>query len=377
MRASTLFAATIAILLGLGAVVTAKQFGLFQKPAGAEEKKVERPKVLVARQNLYENMAITANQARLRDLRDDELEHWKANRDKYLPATVEAAVLRVPKQNIEADQPILKDQLQDLTLPDVPTFRLAKGMRAVNVALPRDRAVGGLIVAGDRVDVLLTTKISYGGGPESSRSAFIARNLRVLLKRNSLWTVLAPTPEDRPLDFTLEANPYRAALIEFARDKGTISLLPSPAPKDMKISTSGPDEVAPAVEGSEFRDDERRVDEFLRGDAVVGEADLERIFKVKPPPPPRPPIVIAHFNGISDAGTTVFAADGTLLRRPDTQSRPDPQSRRTDKGAARDSGDGQVAGFRFSAPPASSPAGGSPAGGKPARGGKINVAPKR
>src|SRR4051812_15000068 len=119
MKASTLFALTVAALLGLGVAVGAKMLGYFEpRTAVAVEKNGGPYKVIVAKANLFEDMAINANQVTVRDLRPDEVEYYKANRDKFLSGSASAAALRIPKVNIEADQPILKEHLHDLAFPD-------------------------------------------------------------------------------------------------------------------------------------------------------------------------------------------------------------------------------------------------------------------
>src|SRR5262249_49753818 len=49
---------------------------------------------------------------------------------------------------------------------------------------------------------------------------------------------------------------------------------------------------------------------FLAGDAVVSEADLERIFNLKPLQTPEPPLATEHFTGLRYAGRTVFTPGG-------------------------------------------------------------------
>jgi Flp pilus assembly protein CpaB len=253
-----------------------------------------------------------------------EFTRYQENKDKYLPASIEAANLRIPNRNIEADQPILKSDLEDLAWPGGVPVRLRPGMRAVNLSLPKDRAAGGLIARGDRVDVLLTTKVCEGSNCNKSAtlSAYIARDLRVIVKRNTLWTVLRANPENMPVTFTLEANPYRAALIEFASNKGLISLLPVPATrKDTVVPTSADTtRVSFSIpDSAEYRDEDDRVEKMVRGDLSITEADLERIFRLRPiarAPAPPAPIVIQHIAGVRNAGVSVFGADGSPMHGP-------------------------------------------------------------
>jgi Flp pilus assembly protein CpaB len=370
MKASTLFGITVAVLLGLGAVVGAKMMGLFQKQT-AVEKPVETPQVLVAKQPLFEGITITEGQVTVRPLRPDEREMYEKNKAQYLPPVITAAVLRTPIRNIEADQPILKSYLEDLAIPDSIHQRLSPGMLAVNVAIPKERCAGGLILRGDRVDVLLTSRISDSGYPDEAitRSAYIARNLKVIVKRNQLWTVLAPNPDDLPVNYTLEANPYRSALIELAQTKGILSLMPTPASKSGKPGVSPtniPTSVSPgALEGSEYEGEQARIEGVLRGDLTVGDSDLERIFKLKPLVRPQPPVyqVVRHITGNTPIGSTIFSLQGDRVDRFDARvsrggaDRPGRFNTRTPDGSHRPEVEGEKAfGYQFTFPdaPASS-----------------------
>src|SRR5262249_19335182 len=118
MKASTLFAMTIAVLLALGVAVGAKQLGLFDRGVKLESKS-EPPKILVAKSNLFEGITITPAMVEVRPVRtEQELAHYRSNADKSLPANELAASNRIPLRNIEAGKPILKDDLQDLAIPE-------------------------------------------------------------------------------------------------------------------------------------------------------------------------------------------------------------------------------------------------------------------
>src|SRR4051812_47442464 len=85
MRASTLFAVILSLLIGLGAAAGARHFGLFDKPTTPPPEPVvvvkEAPtKVLVSGANLFEGVYVTANQVKVRELRPDEKEFYNANK---------------------------------------------------------------------------------------------------------------------------------------------------------------------------------------------------------------------------------------------------------------------------------------------------------
>lgn len=309
MRASTIFIWTFAILLGFAAVVVARLSGVFTpKVEPVVAKKPER-QILVAAKNLFAGDLINNADVKLRPIKPEEQAEFDKNSSKYLPAVQQAAALRIAKQNIEADTPITRDLLEEMSKPNPLNARLHPSMRAVNLSLLKDHSSGGLIQVGEWVDVLLTSNVTDGEGHTSARTATIAKGLRVIAKRNILWPVFAPLPEDKPVQFTLEANPYQAALIEFSKGKGQLSIVAIPTSEAQRLEdrrTSALTNPVPETVLVSFHDantddsktDAQRLDSFLKGDAV-GDADLERIFNLKPPPPPARVIQVEQYFGLS------------------------------------------------------------------------------
>jgi Flp pilus assembly protein CpaB len=268
MKRRTLLAVTIAVLLGLGVVTASRYTDIFKTPPPPAPP--EEPRVLVAALNLFEGMAIMPGDVRVRPIRPEERAFYDANKDKLLPPLVGAGALRILARPVPADKPILETDLEPQRAPNPLNRRLGPGMVGVQVAVPAERAAGGLIQTGERVDVYLTTNICTNGKCDNAvtQTAAIARNLKVIVKRNTLWHANAPVPADKPINFTLEANPYRAALITFAQTKGDLSLVPTSA------SRKAPDD-------QEFANDDERVAAVKKGELSVGDADLERIFKMQ------------------------------------------------------------------------------------------------
>jgi Flp pilus assembly protein CpaB len=322
MKASTLFAIAIAVFLGLAVVAAAKYSGLFNKKEGPPPPPPPpKLKVLVAAKNLFEGMTIMPGDTRVREMTDEEESHFKENRNKYLAPKAEAATLRVLVRSVEAEQPILREYVEDINLPSALNRRLSSPlMRAVNLSLPLERAGGGLIQKGEHVDVYLTTRIS-AGKPEHAiiQTAPIARNLKVIVKRNMLFTAMVANDPKKPIDYTLEANPYRAALIEFCKSKGELSLVTTAAPQE--TSNSPARGVAePSFRDStskEYMDEDDRVESFVRGERSVGEADLERIFNLKAIPYKKP-VSIETYSGVHYTGPQVFVHNGNGPMRPAT-----------------------------------------------------------
>lgn len=311
MRASTVFALALALLIGLGAVAVAKYVGLFERKAASEPPPPPPLKVLVARQNLFEGTTVMADQVMVRELDASEAEALKARlgenwRSKLLPPMPSAAALRVLKRHVLADQVLLQDYFEELSLPDELSRRLEPRTRAVNVEVPKSRAAGGQIRVGEYVDVLLTTEVSAGDRQEL-RTACIARSCKVVMKRNTPWTLLMADPDDKPLSFTLQANPYRAALIEYASTRGNLSLMPASPPSKL------PPGVFSDPSSPEYAQEDQRVDGILNGTLAISDADLMRIFNIQPPPPkglPPGATVIHHITGVRDAGYTIIPHGG-------------------------------------------------------------------
>ncbi len=320
MRASTLFAVALAVFLGLGVVAAAKYSGIFNPRPKEVPPPKEHLKVLVAAKNLFEGFTILHGDVRVRDMSDDEEKQYLEHKDRYLAPKVEAGEMRVLVRSVEADQPLLREYLEDINLPTAINRRLSSDkMRAVNISLPIARAAGGLIQKGEHVDVYLTTRVSVPDRTDGAitQTAAIARNLKVIVKRNMLWPMMAPIDAAKPIDYTLEANPYRAALIQFASTKGELSLVPTASPQDVNGKTGRavvpPSQSDPS--SKEYVDEDKRIAEFVSGERSVGEADLERIFNLKPI---NMPVRIEKYYGVDYHGTQTFAKNGYGLPRPTT-----------------------------------------------------------
>lgn len=324
MRASTLFALTAAILIGLGVAVWAKMSGYFNKPVEAATLKRVEPQILVAAKNLFANDVIEASGVRLRPMYPHEVSAFTGDKkDLLLPPMPTAAALRVAAKNIEADTPITRDLLKDLGKPEPLNERLLPDMRAINLVLPKDRSAGGLIQVGEWVDVFVTSNIS-GDGINETRTTVIAPKVRVIAKRDTLYTVFAPLPKDKPVEYTIEVNSYRAAMIEFARNKGTLSMSPLPANEQKKLEAQRKERMVKAVQGEpiidlvaatqEEKDEVQAAQAVDKGDVVITDEDYAKLFNLKTikesDPPPPATVTIERYVGTRRAGEEVFTLDG-------------------------------------------------------------------
>ncbi|MCS6850440.1 MAG: Flp pilus assembly protein CpaB [Gemmataceae bacterium] len=319
MRASTLFAITIAVLLGLGLAIAAKVSGVFDRPPPAEAKKPDAPAVLVPTRNLFAGDVIRPGDVQVRQLREDELAEYRRDPKQYLPPVREAAFYRFTAQNIQADEPLLQRHLQEITKPEALNMRLVPGTRAVNLSVTKEHSVGGMIQVGEWVDVYLTTSIERPDeSVPSTRTANIARSCRVIAKRDTLWPTFAPIPEDKPVHFTLEMNCYRAALIEYCKTKGVLSLVPLPAGEQRHLEakrqaalksngTSSPAYFSDP-ESTEYANEDMRVAAFNGGSITIGDDDLVRIFGLKPLSRPVQ-VAVEQYTGVNRRPSLYFWPD--------------------------------------------------------------------
>ncbi|MCS7168487.1 MAG: Flp pilus assembly protein CpaB [Gemmatales bacterium] len=367
MRPSTILAAIIAIVVGLLIVVLVRWlrpewFGLRPADAQAQPQPVAGNQILVAARNIYVGKCITEEDVRVRLARANELKQYEGQR--LLPAYVPAAVGRVALKAIPADQPITEDALEPLdAYKEQLAERITPGMRTVNLQLPVTEAGGGLIRVGDYVDVLIKTTVE--ALPECLSSAelcrlglpatmqgVLVRDARVIVRRNTLWPrCLNYLP--CLTNFIVETDPYRAALLEYAKDRGTISLIPiSDVERRLELekrreafrddqgvfptrlvnmtaqeileyeaSLAKLPEDDPKryltyhLRGSEeYRLENFRVRDVLRGERMISDQDLARILdlRLRQPPAPPPPTTVQRIVGVKPGEPHTFPVTVTM-----------------------------------------------------------------
>jgi Flp pilus assembly protein CpaB len=348
-----LFAVTVALLVGLGLAAVARMSGWLSRRVEAPPVKKPEIPVLVTARNVFAGDVIEQSWVRVRAMRPEEAARYEKTPDLFLPAVPTAAVMRVARRNLEADQLIAREDLQPLAKPAALNQRLLPNMRAVNIAVPKDRCAGGMIQVGEWVDVFLTSNIDEGDPKAATlRTAPIANKLRVVAKRNVLWTIYGTLPDDKLVHFTLESNPYRAALIAFAKTKGDLTLLPVSAAeqkaleaeRNQALVSREPDQLETVAlfetESSEYRHEEMRVQAIIRGDLTVGNNDLVRIFGLTTPPPPLAQTHVEQMVGIGVRIPLTFNSAGELVD----------DGRRGGRAAAARGQAGSLSGFQFRQP---------------------------
>jgi Flp pilus assembly protein CpaB len=302
MRASTLLGLGLALVIGLVVVAGIRFSGVFSRTPPSPPPPEPKPvMVLAAKDNLYMGTSATSLNVGLREATKEErelvLDDRKQGYKTYLPPVVEAAHLRKLKRNVAVNALLQRDDFEQMELPEAVAARLSPGMRAVDVELPKERAGAGLLRLGERVDVFLTSKISTDLAGSNARTAIapIAKDVKIVVKRDILYTLMIPVPEDKPVSFILEANPYRAALIEYSKTKGLITLV---------ATSSKGKEPNP----SDAEREQDLIDRFVNGDASVNETDLERIFRLPMLPALPQPLRVEMYEAGKLTNTTLVQA---------------------------------------------------------------------
>ncbi len=102
--------------------------------------------------------------------------------------------------------------------------RLQPGMRAVSIPVDRVKGVSGMILPGDRVDVIAIPPAPSGQPPPKAVTIF--RGVRVLTVGTALENASAtPSPEEQTAaTVTLEVNPKQADMLAWADANSTLRL---------------------------------------------------------------------------------------------------------------------------------------------------------
>jgi Flp pilus assembly protein CpaB len=337
----------VAAVVGLGVVFTVKTLGLLNPPpasvveappppAPKAEPKPEPPPppvVLVPVRHLFAGDAISPNDIRPRPLRPEEMKEYEAHKTEYLPAVPEKTFYTTPTRTIEADRPLRAGDLNPPTKPEALNARLLPGTRAVSVGVHKQHSAGGLIQVGDWVDVYLNTEVSRTDNPTRiPHLGLLVQHVYVVAKRDTLYSLYLPLMPGEPVQFTLATNPYRAALIEYGRTIGAISLVPVSASEKKRLDAlraaamtdpnTMPNGITFAEPGTpEFKAEAERIEQYTRGGLAIGNEDLARVLNLKPipplpppqsaPPPPAPPsppqpVSIEIYTGVNKSGVATF-----------------------------------------------------------------------
>ena len=317
MRFSLLAVIAIAIVIGLAVVFLVKALGLLA-PARVESPVVTPApppviSVLVPTRNLFVTDTLNPGDVTVRPLRPSEVDDYKAHTSDYLNPVPSIAYFRYMARDITADQPIKRSDLVEPKKPDPLNLRLIPSARAVNVLVLKDSSVGGLIQVGDWVDVHVLTDVNRSDSPTRQiLGGLLVRNAQVIAKRDTLYSIYSPL-QPGPISFALSTNPYRAALIEYARTVGSLSLVPVSADEKEKLDAlkkdadRDPSKVNQILMGDpaspEYPLEADRLRRYAMGPSGVGGDDLARVLALQPIAPPH---TVQYISGVTQKGLLSF-----------------------------------------------------------------------
>ena len=182
--------------------------------------------------------------------------------------------------NLAEAAPVIADPISDAKL------------RTVHVTVPNGRIAGGSTRKNDCVDVYFTVRVvaDMNANEPIEATAQLARGVKIVAREPHAWPY---DDASTPIAFTLQANPYRAALIEYAKNFGWLALVPAKPRKS----------AAGVLLGKEELDEEQHVINIVERGYPVTKRDLENLFDIaqlkwsrRQTPPVTPPLPVPPLN---------------------------------------------------------------------------------
>ena len=150
-------------------------------------------------------------------------------KDGFDPKSLQGTVVR---SVITAGQPLTQGSLVKPGDRGFLAAALTPGMRAVTFPVENKNSVAGFVFPGDRIDLMLTQKVTGGGdGPALNVAETIMKNLRVLATDQRTTTDVddqGKTVVKNISMVTIEATPSIAEKISVARALGDLSVVLRP-----------------------------------------------------------------------------------------------------------------------------------------------------
>ena len=147
------------------------------------------------------------------------------------PDARKALIGAIVRQPVTAGEPVTNAKLLKRDNAGVLAVVLEEGMRAVSIKVDEAQGVAGLLRTGDRVDVILTHKVTSAldaqQAGEKSVSEAVARNVRVLAVGQEVKVEEnTPTGKQQKLakSVTLEVDAKQAEAVTLGRSLGSLSL---------------------------------------------------------------------------------------------------------------------------------------------------------
>ncbi len=235
MRTATIISLGASALLGIGALVVARNMGPTKPPAASlrVERVATGVPVVVARQNLAYGAKLDASALTLVNLPAADVPTGAY--------TSIAAAVGQPGSSPVAIAPIAAHEVVLPTKVSGPGARaslsagIADGMRAYTIRVSDTAGVGGHVLPGDRVDVVLTRDMSTDKAVRRMAAFLLIQNVRVLGVDLNLDQTSTRSIEPRTA--TLEVSPQDTEKLALAPETGTLTLA---------LRRNGSAETAPA-----------------------------------------------------------------------------------------------------------------------------------
>jgi pilus assembly protein CpaB len=215
-----------------------------KKPAEAQQTqiidKVKKIDVLVAARDVTVGEKLAAGSLIWKNWPEDSITEPMITKDEMPEAEMELAEARAAIQMFEGEVVIAKKYIKTGEGGFLSAV-LPKGMRAVSVAVSPRSTAGGFILPNDRVDVLLTKKISGEG--QLVKSETVISNVRIL----AMNQIFKKTQEGEDVALkevetaTLELTAQQTEVLAKVETEGELSLaLRSIAENDGRPLNEGP-----------------------------------------------------------------------------------------------------------------------------------------
>jgi pilus assembly protein CpaB len=181
------------------------------------------PQIWVARDDLKVGSFVAARDLEAHDWPPSAILPGQLRVGQVKASEIAGAVVR---QRIAKGEPVLMAKLVKPGDRGFLSAVLLPGMRAVSIGVDSVSADSGLVLPGDRVDVILTQRI---GGSDAPGRAHVSETILRAVKVLAVGTRLSPPADskevdDRPKTVTLQVTPKQAQALEVASSIGSLSL---------------------------------------------------------------------------------------------------------------------------------------------------------
>lgn len=257
----------VALLAAIGALVMVRGLGGRAREKAETTVAVTGPRVLVAAKDVALGVALQPG--------DLEWRLWTATalspnfvEETEDPKAVENYTGAVARQALLAGEPIVEGRVVKPGQQGFMAAIVSAGYRAVSVPISEESAASGFILPNDRVDVILTRKVTLsdigGGSTEEVRSGVVLQDVRVLAIDKTYKADPAAT-EPEPIDGSvalLELTPRDSELLAQADEMGDISLALRPVLANAKEKTGSQRRTTAALDQGATTRDQVRVHSF-------------------------------------------------------------------------------------------------------------------